>query len=76
MNETPSIGAAVVTADGEDGECFKVDAPLQPDYWLAPDIIDVATPETVQLLLSKSDMAAEIRPATDHTGYHIHARET
>lgn len=80
MNETPELGAEVVTADGEalgkvkefEGGCFKVDAPLQPDYWLAPDVIDVATPTTVQLLFSKNELASTIRPTTDHTGYHIH----
>ena len=84
INESPSIGAIVVTADGEElgrvkqiaGACFEVDAPLQPDYWLAPDVIDVATPETVQLLLTRRDIASVIEPGTEHTGYHVHPRET
>jgi hypothetical protein len=79
--DNPKIGAKVVTADGEDlgsvkefqGECFKVDAPLQPDYWLAPDVVDVMTPETVQLLFTKNDLASVIHPGREHSGYHVHA---
>lgn len=80
MNETPKIGAVVVTADGEElgrvaefeGECFKVDVSLLPDYWVAPDIVDVVTPETVQLLFTKADIPAVFEPGAEHSGYHVH----
>lgn len=80
MDETPSIGSIVVTADGEElgrvneieGDCFKVDRSLMPDFWIAPDAIDVATPETVQLLFTKTDIPAVFEPGAEHSGYHVH----
>lgn len=80
MSENTSIGAVVVTADGEElgriaefeGECFKIDRALLPDYWIAPDAIDVATPQTVQLLFTKTDLPAVFEPGATHSGYHVH----
>ncbi len=44
---SPSIGAEVYTADGSklgtikevQGLYFKVDAPMQPDYWLSTECL-------------------------------------
>ena len=47
---TPTIGCDIVTADGEklgevkevQGNYFKVDASMAPDYWLpSRDIVDI-----------------------------------
>ena len=43
----PAVGTEVMTLDGDtlgtvkevSGSCFKVDAPLRPDYWLGIDTI-------------------------------------
>jgi hypothetical protein len=80
MNAMPIIGANVITADGAElgkvkefeGDCFKVDAPLQPDYWLAPDVIDTASPSTVQLLINRDELSKAIERGSDHKGYHVH----
>src|SRR5579884_321825 len=55
--ETLTVGAAVVTRDGRDlgrvrevrGDRFKVDAPIQPDYWLPIGRVATATPYRVTL---------------------------
>jgi hypothetical protein len=47
MHENLAIGAAVITLDGDElgtvkeirGDLFKVDAPMQPDYWLECECI-------------------------------------
>ena len=80
MNGIPTIDAIVVAANGEivggikefEGDCFKIDAPLQPDYWLGPDAVDVSTEHTVILSLNWSDLASVIRPSGKHSGYHMH----
>jgi hypothetical protein len=80
MNDEPLIGAKVLSADGEelgtvmeiDRGCFKVDARLQPDYWLAPDIVARTTPATVVLLMNKDDIGDAIDSGTEHTGRHFH----
>jgi hypothetical protein len=44
----PSVGTVVLTSDGSElgkvkevmGDCFKVDAPMAPDYWLGIDTIE------------------------------------
>ena len=76
----PSIGTHVVTADGDDlgkvkevsGTCFKVDAPMQPDYWLATDCIGSATDMDVRLRFSKKDLGDAKMDGPDHTGVHPH----
>ena len=80
MNETPLLGAKVITADGEelgrvmeiDGGCFKVDARMQPDYWLAPDVVDSASPATVQLMIKKDELGDAIDRGMEHSGFHFH----
>jgi hypothetical protein len=79
MNST-LVGAKVITADGQelgkvkelDGECIKIDAPMQPDYWLAADVIDLATPAVVQLLIAKDDIGDAIDNGREHSGHHVH----
>lgn len=40
------------------GECFKVDAPMRPDYWLAADGVAVAAPDQiVTLKIDNPDIA-------------------
>jgi hypothetical protein len=82
MNETPTIGALVVTADGEElgrvaefeGECFKLDVRWQPVYWLTSDTIDTErlTTETVPLLFTRKDLATVQPPNSAHSGRHRH----
>jgi hypothetical protein len=80
MNQTPTIGAIVVTADGDElgrikefeGDCFKLDVPLEPDYWLAADTVDTTTSNTVLLLVRRAELARTIRPSAEHSGYHMH----
>jgi hypothetical protein len=50
----PIQGATVMTSDHETlgkvkeikGDCFKVDAPLAPDYWLGSDTITTTSRTT------------------------------
>lgn len=65
FNSTDIVnGAEVYTADGAklgkvkevSSDAFKVDAPMQPDYWLNNDTIDMATNQTVTISLSKVDL--------------------
>lgn len=75
-----AIGAVVVTADGKElghvkeleGECFKIDVSLAPDFWIAADVVDVAAPDTVQLLFTKAEIPAVFDPEAGHSGYHVH----
>ena len=65
--ETPTVGTTVMTSDGDElgqvkeirGSCFKVDAPMQPDYWLGPDTIASATPTQVTLRIMKSNLGCK-----------------
>jgi len=83
----PTTGAEVYTSDGDklgkvkevSGDCFKVDALMQPDYWLARDTITTAGGNDVRLSFDKkmlSDMKLakpSDMPATGtHTGVHRH----
>jgi hypothetical protein len=79
---TPTVGAEVYTADGDKlgtvkevaGGCFKVDAPMRPDYWLAGDCIAggaVAVGE-VRLTLNKDQLGDAKVDAPEHTGVHRH----
>lgn len=79
MDGRPDIGASVISADGNelgkvveyDGDCFKVDVPLQPGYWLAPDVIETTSPSTVQLLITRDELPA-VFVRDQHKGYHLH----
>ena len=58
------VGAPVHTEDGEqigrvkevDGAFFKVDAPMQPDYWLPRDALLSYTAERVTLAFNKDQL--------------------
>jgi hypothetical protein len=77
---TPSVGVRVFTADGDElgkvkeisGSCFKVDAPMQPDYWLGTDSIASASGDGVRLSFSKEDLGDEKRKGPEHKGMHDH----
>lgn len=79
--ETPTVGARVVTADGDElgkvkevsGTCFKVDASMQPDYWLAADSVASQTGGEVRLVLKKDRLGDAKVDAPDHSGVHRHS---
>ena len=58
---TPVVGAPVCTMDGDTlgkvkeirGRYFKVDAPMQPDYWLTTDTITSSSGQAVMLTFPK-----------------------
>ena len=76
----PAVGARVTTADGDElgtvkevsGGCFKVDAPMQPDYWLASDCIADAAAGGVRLRISKDQLSDAKLEGPEHTGVHRH----
>jgi len=76
----PSAGAHVLTADGKElgtvkeiaGECFKLDVPLQPDYWLATDTIESSNGDRVYLRYLKDNLKTVQHEGTDHKGLHPH----
>jgi hypothetical protein len=84
--QVPPVGTKVVTMDGDElgtvkeimGDCFKVDAPMQPDYWLGTDCITDSTGGIVRLSFRKDELGEmkEESPGdkgvSDHTGYHPH----
>src|SRR5437773_137282 len=93
--DMPVVGAKVMTADGKElgtvkeisGRCFKVDAPMQPDYWLASDCIRGSSGSGVQLTFNKDrlgdakmsgpdkgrDMTdADAIDSMEHAGVHRH----
>jgi hypothetical protein len=57
----PVIGARVFTTDGDElgkvkevvGGAFKVDAAMQPDYWLPSDCVSSTTTSEVRLNITK-----------------------
>ena len=59
------VGSFVHTADGERigsvkevrGGCFKVDAPMRPDFWLTTDCVTSATGGQVRLNVSKDRLS-------------------
>ena len=81
MDDRPIIGAKVVTADGKplgklmeiDGDCFKVDAPLQPDYWLNSKVVARTSPSEIHLSLPLKDLDLAIDRGHDHSGPHSHS---
>ena len=82
----PAIGAEVYTADGDKlgkikevlGDCFKVDASMRPDYWLARDTITACAGNDVNLSFTKSQLGdMKVDKPTDmtsgtHSGVHTH----
>lgn len=77
----PTVGTGVITADGDklgkvkevSGSCFKVDAPMQPDYWLGVDTVASAAGGVVKLTITKDRLgAAKYERKKDHHGFHPH----
>jgi hypothetical protein len=74
-----TVGARVVTADGEQlgtvkevaGGCFKVDASMQPDYWLGSDCIASATPSDVRLSITQDQLDGVKVDAPDNSGVQL-----
>jgi len=84
MNDSmmPIQGATVMTSDGERlgtvkeivGDCFKVDAPMAPDYWLASDTIATMTRDDIRLRIRRDDInEVKMGMPDSHTGIHRHA---
>jgi hypothetical protein len=77
----PTIGSRVVTADGDElgkvketaGSCFKVDASMQPDYWLGTDTIASSSGMEVQLSIPKDRVGDVKLDGPEHSGVHRHA---
>jgi hypothetical protein len=76
----PMVGAEVYTADGDKlgtvkevaGTCFKVDARMQPDYWLARDCVASSAGNDVRLTFDKDRLDAAKVEGPEHTGLHRH----
>jgi hypothetical protein len=80
MSGNVAIGAPVQTHDGKDlgkvkevvGGCFKVDAPMRPDYWLATDSITGSDGGIVTLRFDKDELDEAKQEGPEHSGYHRH----
>jgi hypothetical protein len=76
----PVVGVEVYTADGDklgtvkeiEGRCFKVDAPIQRDYWLASDAIAGSSGGGIRLSFTKDRLGDEKVDSPEHTGLHRH----
>jgi uncharacterized protein DUF2171 len=76
-----TVGARVISADGQsmgkvkevNGDCFKVDAPMQPDYWLGANVIASAPGEEVRLNVIKASLEHMKLDPAEHRGYHQHS---
>jgi len=76
----PVVGARVTSAEGDElgavkevsGACFKVDAPMQPDYWLGTDCIASSTGNEVRLAIEKGRLGDVKLEGPEHTGVHRH----
>ncbi len=76
----PEVGATVYTADGDKlgtvkevaGGCFKVDASMRPDYWLASDCVTSTTGDQVRLTVTKDTLDVAKVEGPGHTGIHRH----
>jgi len=63
-SSTPRVGHEVYTVDGEklgtvkelQGAYFKVDAPMQPDYWLATDCVRGGMGSRVDVSFAKEEL--------------------
>ena len=84
MNDSmmPIRGANVLTADHErlgtiketTGDCFKIDAPMAPDYWLASDTIATMEGENVILRFRRDEINdLKMGLPDSHSGIHRHA---
>jgi hypothetical protein len=84
MNQSsgiPVVGTKVVTMDGDElgkvkeisGDCFKVDARLQPDYWLGVDTIETTLPGEVRLRFTKGGLGDAKQEGPEHSGFHPHS---
>jgi hypothetical protein len=84
MNDSmmPVQGFNVLTAEHEllgtvkevMGDCFKIDAPLAPDYWLGADTISTVNGENIMLRLRREEVNDQKMSAPDtHLGIHKHA---
>jgi hypothetical protein len=77
---TPIAGARVITADGDElgkvkevsGDCFKVDARMRPDYWLAADCVASSSGDEVRLSINKDRIGDAKVDGPGHTGIHRH----
>lgn len=75
----PTVGARIVTSDGEElgtvkevaGGCFKVDASMQPDYWLGGDCIVGATGGVVRLGLTEEQIDGAKVDAPENSGVQL-----
>jgi hypothetical protein len=85
MSEMPSgavmLGAPVRTSDGKElgkvkevvGGCFKVDAPMQPDYWLAIDTVTGNSSDGgINLRFDRKQLEEAKQEGPEHSGYHRH----
>ncbi len=79
--DVPMVGTDVLTVDGDklgtvkevSGACFKVDAPMRPDYWLGTDTIASSTGGTVRLNIRKDRLGeAKDEGRREHRGVHPH----
>jgi hypothetical protein len=83
----PATGVEVFTSDGDKlgrvkevtGDCFKVDASMRPDYWLARDSITSAAGNDVFLNFTKKQLGdmkmdgpKDMTDTGQHTGIHRH----
>jgi len=59
---------------GIGGSYIKIDAPMQPDYWLGTDAIGSTTSAGVKLNFTKDELGDEKKKTgPEHTGMHDHA---
>jgi hypothetical protein len=81
-SQMPIQGATVMTSDHETlgkvkeikGDCFKVDAPLAPDYWLGSDTIASITGDNILLRFPREDISEiKMGEPDGHHGIHRHA---
>lgn len=80
MSNRPTTDMLVMTSDGVDlgkvkevsGECFKVDAPMAPDYWLANDTISDASAGALRLNFKREDLDEAKVKNGGHSGIHRH----
>lgn len=71
---TPKVGDKVLTADGEElgtikevrSASFKIDASLQPDYWLPVESLASASGDAVRLSITKDQLDdTKVEPPPD-----------
>jgi hypothetical protein len=81
LPEEVPAGALVYTSDGYEagrvdaveGPCFRLDARLQPDYWLSRDTIAGMTEGVLRLRFTRQELN-DARPTdpSEHIGLHLH----